>query len=77
MIDELQGFTETKALTGGKRDLIVAALVIQRLPSPDHAANVDDLFHPRDGAVERHTVKSLDDLGPGGAYAQNASSRRE
>jgi hypothetical protein len=48
-----------------QRQLVVLALVGQRLAAPDHPADLDDLAGPADWRVIRHAVPALDYLRAG------------
>ena len=74
VVDELQRLAESGALPGRQRDLIVRALVLQPLPAPHLAADLDQLAGPGQRRVVGNAVPALDDLRPGRADAQRETS---
>ena len=63
VVDQLERLAQTAAPI--QRQLVVLALVGQRLAAPDHPADLDDLAGPADRRVIRHAVPALDHLRAG------------
>src|SRR5271166_2135618 len=62
VIDELEGFAQTRAAIRGQRDLIVLAAVLHPFPAPHLSADLHDLAGAAYRGVELDAVEPLDHL---------------
>ena len=73
----LERLAEAGTFFWGQRQAIGFAAVFERVSTPDHATDFDDLSRPLHGPVVGDAMPAFDDLRPGGPESEDGSPFRQ